>query len=174
VKKLLLVALYVAGGLVMLCVAFVVFVIWNMGHDHDNFAARKNDLPLYVAGRWDWTTRRHPCVDSAHVISFGADGRTMEIRHEAWKEKGNVNTPTVYDILQITPTRIRGAIRGEKRLTSDRTPVVWDLVMFSANEYHWQRTDWPSWSYTNGIVRCSPKESGGGIAVQLPDGTSGR
>ena len=105
------------------------------------------------------------CVDSAHVISFGADGRTMEVRHEAWKGKGGSSNPTVYDILQITPTRIRGAIRGEKRLTSDSTPVVWDLVMFGANEYHWQRTDWPSWTYTNGIVRCSPKEAGGGIAI---------
>ena len=169
-KKLFLGALYVVGGLVMLCVAFVGYVIWNMGQGHDQFAARKNDLPTYVAGRWDWTTRRHPCVDSAHVISFAADGRTMEVRHEGWKGKGSAADPTIYDILQITPTRIRGAIRGEKRLTSDSIPVVWDLVMFGANEYHWQRTDWPSWSYTNGIVRCSPKEAGGGIVIQMSDG----
>ena len=139
-KKLFLVALYVVGGLVMLCVAFVGYVIWNMGQGHDNFAARKNDLPTYVAGRWDWTTRRHPCVDSAHVISFGADGRTMEVRHEAWTGKGSASDPTIYDILRITPTRIRGAIRGEKRLTSDSIPVVWleSIVIISLT---WP---WPS------------------------------
>lgn len=59
-----------------------------------------------------------------------------------------------YDLLELKPSRLRGAIRGEKRLTDNGKPVVWDLVMFSPDEYHWQRTDWDPWGYTPAIVRC--------------------
>jgi hypothetical protein len=60
-----------------------------------------------------------------------------------------------YDIIKLTPTRLRGAIRGETRTTDRGVPVVWDLVMIGPNEYRWQRTDWASWNYTAGIKRCS-------------------
>jgi hypothetical protein len=161
--------LYALGGIALICVAVVVLALWSVGREHDQFAATKKDLPTYVSGRWDWQYRKRPCTDSAHVIAFGADGSTMEIRQESMKGKGGADDPTVYDILEITPSRIRGAIRGETRKTSARMPVVWDLVMFNRNEYHWQRTDWPGWDYTVGIVRCSPKESGGGIAQRASD-----
>lgn len=59
-----------------------------------------------------------------------------------------------YDILSLTPSRLRGAIRGEDRRTDSGVPVVWDLVMFGPDEYHWHRTDWSAWQFTPGIVRC--------------------
>jgi len=168
-KNIFLGVLYALGGIMVLCVALVVLAVWYVGRDHDQFVATKKDLPTYVAGRWDWNFRDHPCTDSAHVISFAPDGSTMEIRQESARGKGGANDPAVYDILQITPSRIRGAIRGETRKTSAGVPVVWELVMFSRNEYHWQRTDLPAWNYSAGIVRCSPKESGGGIAQRDAD-----
>lgn len=61
-----------------------------------------------------------------------------------------------YDILRLSPTRIRGAIRGETRLTDAGVPVVWDLVMIGPDEYRWQRTDWQFWQFTAGVHRCSP------------------
>jgi hypothetical protein len=59
-----------------------------------------------------------------------------------------------YDILRLSPTRIRGAIRGETRLTDDGVPVVWDLVMIGPDEYRWQRADWRFWQFTPSVRRC--------------------
>ena len=101
---------------------------------------------------------------SAHAVTFSPDWRTMELRQENEAGRGGPNDPTVYDILEITPTRIRGAIRGETRKTAEGKPVVWDLVMFSVNEYHWHRTDWSAWGYTGAIVRCGPKQIVGSMA----------
>jgi hypothetical protein len=168
-KKIILGVLYALGGILVACVALVVLALWSEGRGHDQFVAPKKDLPTYVAGRWDWKIRKQPCTDSAHVISFAPDGSTMEIRQEWARGKGGADDPTVYDILRITPSRIRGAIRGETRKTAAGVPVVWDLVMFNQNEYHWQRTDLSGWHYSVGIVRCSPKDSGGGIAQRDSD-----
>jgi hypothetical protein len=163
-KKVLRIALYVMGGIVGLVVALFAFAVWGLSRGHDKFAATKNDLPSYVAGRWDWTSRARPCTDSAHTITFANDGRVMEIRQESDTGKGGASDPTVYDLLEVTPSRIRGAIRGETRKTNDGRPVVWDLVMFNVNEYHWHRTDWGSFGYTGAVLRCSPRQAGEGIA----------
>lgn len=65
-------------------------------------------------------------------------------------------SPTVYDILGVTRSSIRGAIRGETRLTTSGHPVIWDLVLTGPDEYRWQRTDWAHtpWNYTGSIRRC--------------------
>jgi hypothetical protein len=63
-----------------------------------------------------------------------------------------------YDSLRLTPTRIRGAIRGETRRTDSGVPVVWDLVMIGPDEYRWRRTDWRFWQFTRGVLRYDPDE----------------
>jgi hypothetical protein len=63
-------------------------------------------------------------------------------------------TVTTYDIVASTPSRVRGAIRGETRLTDGGRPVVWDLVVIDSNAYVWHRTDWPASGYTPRIIRC--------------------
>ena len=163
-KKFLRIVFYVLGGIVVLFAADVAVSLWSMNRQHDNFAATKNDLPTYVAGRWDWTTHAHLCADSAHTIRFRDNDRIMEIRQEGALGKGGDADPTVYDVLEITPSRIRGAIRGESRKTAQGKPVVWDLVMFTVNEYHWHRTDWGTFGYTPAVVRCRSVQDGGGIA----------
>lgn len=154
VKKILRITLYIIGGITALGVALFALGVWTVMRGHDEFAATKNDLPTYVAGRWDWSTRARPCGDSAHVVTFSADQKTMRIAQEGTSGEGGPDDPTVYDILELTPSRIRGAIRGETRKTADGKPVVWDLVMFNVNEYHWHRTDWAAFGYTAAIVRC--------------------
>ena len=74
---------------------------------------------------------------------------------------GAVDPVTTYDILFTSPSTIRGAIRGEKRMTDDRKPVVWDLVLTSPDEYRWKRTDWQTtpWSYTGRIRRCPSEQA---------------
>ena len=125
-KKPVRITLYVVGGILTLYSALIVYSIRTAGSDDGRFAATKHDLPSYVAGRWDWKGRSRPCTDSAHVITFGPAARTMEVRLEARTRAGRADDRVVYDILQITPTRIRGSIRGENRETDDGRPVVWD------------------------------------------------
>lgn len=120
---------------------------------HKPFAFADGDLPRHVAGRWDWAGRTHQCDDSAEVITFSPDRRTMTIAMRP-HSPADAGWSATYDILSLTPGRLRGAIHGEKRLTTDGKPVVWDLVMFSPTEYRWQRTDWPSTSYTRAVDRC--------------------
>ena len=125
-----------------------------------DFEFPDHDLPSHLVGRWDWSTRDHQCDDSAHVISFSADRRTMTI---AMPRRSAVDTgwTATYDILSQSPSRIRGAIRGEDRLTDRGVPVVWDLVMFGPDEYRWHRTDWSSGGYTASIYRCKARDGTG-------------
>lgn len=112
------------------------------------------DIRDVVAGRWSWSTETPVCGKLAHRISFGDSGRTMII--SATPSIADTTSAYVYDILETTPASIRGAIRGETRMTAAGKPVVWDLVLTGADEYRWHRTDWPRrpWSYTGKIIRC--------------------
>jgi len=142
---------WVVGCLIIVMVLLTVLDMVLLSRK--GYAFVDGDLPKHLAGRWDWRYRSSACGSTAHVIEFSPDRRVMKISlppHGA--DTGWVAT---YDILQLTPSRLRGAIRGEKRLTSEGKPVVWDLVMFGPNEYHWHRTDWYSWGYTGAVVRCS-------------------
>jgi len=118
-----------------------------------SYAFDDNDLPRHLTGRWDWSNRAHPCGDSAHVITFSPDRRTMTIAMPA-RPPRDTGWSATYDLLSLEPSRLRGVIRGEERRTKDGKPVVWDLVMTGPDEYRWHRTDWPSYSFTATIRRC--------------------
>lgn len=124
------------------------------------YAFDDNDLPRHLTGRWDWSNRAHPCGDSAHVITFSADRRTMTIAMPPHPPR-DTGWSATYDLVSLEPSRLRGAIRGETRLTKDGKPVVWDLVMTGPNEYRWHRTDWPAYNYTIGVRRCGSDSTGG-------------
>lgn len=151
-KGFLRVAFWIAASLAGVFVFVVALGLWSLSHN--GYAFPDRDLPTHLAGRWDWSTRAHQCDDSAHVITFSRDRKTMTIAMPP--SASDTGWSATYDILSLTPSRLRGAIRGEKRLTASGEPVVWDLVMFGPNEYHWQRTDWKPWEYTAGVVRCDP------------------
>jgi len=125
-----------------------------------SYAFDDNDLPRHLTGRWDWSNRAHPCGDSAHVITFSPDRRTMTIAMPA-RPPRDTGWSATYDLLSLEPSRLRGAIRGEKRRTKDGKPVVWDLVMTGPDEYRWHRTDWPAYSFTSRIRRCGSDGAGG-------------
>jgi hypothetical protein len=141
-------------------VAIVVALTAWAGRVHPYSVGAGSDIRTKVVGRWDWTRRATPCADSAHVIAFSDDGKVMTIAQQnRWVDSlGRDRTTTTYDILSATRSTIRGAIRGEERMTSEGRPVVWDLVLVGPDEYRWHRTDWSSiWGYTAGIVRCDPR-----------------
>lgn len=111
-------------------------------------------------GRWAWTTVPAGCDTSWHRITFSPDRRTMTIRSSKPYERsdGTFDSVAVYDISAQTDTWIRGAIRGETRLTPDGKPVVWDLVLLSKDKYAWHRTDWVTGGRTASIQRCPDAE----------------
>ena len=132
------------------------FVLWAYSGDEEYAFDNGLDLPANVSGQWDWSTRDVACGDSAHVIAFSDDAKLMTITHRSptVDSTGRDLSISTYDVLSVSPSRIRGAIRGETRLTEEGIPVVWDLIMFGPDEYRWQRTDWPAYGYTPAVQRC--------------------
>ena len=155
-KKPIRIALWVVGALVVAFAGLALYAVRTV-LKADYVIANGRSVQDNVAGRWDWATRATPCSDSTHTIAFSDDGRTMTITMQfpVVVDSGERDwSVTTYDILKTTPSRIRGAIRGETRMTDDGKPVVWDLVVTGDNEYSWYRTDWPSWGRTSGNIRC--------------------
>jgi hypothetical protein len=150
VKKPFRIALWIVGSIVGVVVLLVVVGLWGMSNV--GYVFPDHDLPRHLTGRWDWSTHKNRCGDGAHVIAFSPDLKTMTISMP--RTAADTGWTATYDILWLGESRVRGAIRGETRLTDGGAPVVWDLVMFGPDEYHWQRLDWKSWAYTPGILRC--------------------
>lgn len=115
-----------------------------------------SDVFDVAEGRWAWTTDSGGCAAKWHEVSFSPDRRIMTIASSEPYERadGKFDSVAVYDILEHTRGRIRGAIRGETRLTADGQPVVWDLVLRSHDRYAWHRTDWITGEFTRDIRRC--------------------
>lgn len=155
-RKAVRIALWIVGSMAGGYVLLVAFGMWALSSRGYVFPDR--DLPRHLSGRWDWSTHAHRCDEGAHVIAFSPDRRTMTISLP--RSSADTGWTATYDIITLTPSRLRGAIRGETRLTDRGVPVVWDLVMFGPDEYHWQRTDWKSWQYTAGIIRCGAQAPG--------------
>lgn len=141
---------HTAGVLLVIVIPLLVYGFW-VSRPTPYDVARGADIRAVVAGRWRWDSDTAGCRD-AHTIAFGDGGKVMTIT------SGDIGKaePTTYDILRVTRSSIQGAIRGEKRLTKQGKPVVWDLVLTGPNEYRWRRTDWTltPWSYTGKIRRC--------------------
>ena len=116
------------------------------------------DIFAVVEGKWAWTTSDSGCTKEWHRITFSPDRTVMMIAASKPYEgaDGKFDSVAVYDIEAHTPTWIRGAIRGETRLTDAGKPVVWDLVLRSEDRYVWHRTDWEPRGSTAAIRRCPP------------------
>jgi hypothetical protein len=156
VNKPLQIVLLLAGAVTGTIVLLIVLGMWLLSHRDYIFA--DHDLPRHLNGRWEWSTRPHQCDDSSQVIAFSPDRKTMTISMRP-RSSADTGWTATYDIISLTPSRLRGAIRDEKRLTDRGVPVVWDLVMFGPDEYHWQRTDWKPWQFTAAMLRCGSRSS---------------
>lgn len=123
--------------------------------------ASDEDIFAVVEGRWAWSTRKTGCEDDWHRIAFTADHQVMTITSSQPYEgaDGGLDSVAVYDIQAHAQGWIRGAIRGETRLTAAGEPAVWDLVLRSRDRYAWHRTDWLPGVYTAHIERCSDASS---------------
>ncbi len=118
------------------------------------------DVFIPVQGTWAWTTADTNCATNPHTIAFTPDHKGMIITaaRPYRRADGRLDSVAFYDVQAYSRSWIRGAIRGETRLTEDGRPVVWDLVLRSHDRYAWHRTDWAPGSYTREIRRCFPEE----------------
>jgi hypothetical protein len=143
-----------ALGLILPLIAVAVgaYVWWTKPYE----VGAGSEIFDVVEGRWAWTTDSTGCADKWHDIAFSPDHRVMTISSAEPYEgaDGKFDSVAVYDILEHTRSRIRGAIRGEMRLTAAGEPVVWDLVLRSRDRYAWHRTDWIAGGLTREIERC--------------------
>ncbi len=121
------------------------------------------DIRETVAGRWTWTSDSAGCRN-AHTIAFAQGGEIMTITSQ---DISSVDPVTTYDIEFVSQSIIRGAIRGETRVTDANEPVVWDLVLTGPDEYRWQRTDHPG-SYTASNRRCPQLVNGSESVDEAP------
>ena len=114
------------------------------------------DIFTVVQGTWASTSADSDCVTNSYTITFTPDhsGMILTAAHPYRRADGRLDSIAFYDIQDHTRSWIRGAIRGETRLTNDRRPVVWDLVLKSPDRYAWHRTDWVPGGYTRDNRRC--------------------
>ena len=143
-----------ATGPVLVLAAAVAYLRYGRPYE----VPADQDIFTVVQGTWAWTTADTNCATHPHTITFTPDHRAMIITaaHPFRWPDGRLDSVAFYDVLAHSRTWIRGAIRGETRLTKDGRPVVWDLVLRSPDRYAWHRTDWPPGGYTREVQRCSP------------------
>jgi hypothetical protein len=114
------------------------------------------DIFALVTGTWAWPPSDSNCLTDSHRIAFTPDHKVMTITAaRPYKlDNGTLDSVAYYDILQVTRSSIRGAIRGETRRTDAGVPVVWDLVLKDRDRYTWHRTDWANGGHTAVLRRC--------------------
>jgi hypothetical protein len=119
------------------------------------------DVFALAQGTWAWSTSESTCRTDPQTISFTPDrkGMLITLAHPHPLADGRLDSVAYYDILRVTRNSIRGALRGETRLTADSQPVVWDLVIESPDRFAWHRTDWAPWQQTRDMRRCPPTSS---------------
>lgn len=147
--------LAIGGGVVL--VAFLGLAVLLSSRTYE--VPEGTEIFGFLEGPWTWSGADSACVTEPHVISFTPDRSQMIISHPAPVEgpDGRSDSVTRYDLIEVTRGRVRGAIRGERRLTEGGEPVVWDLVLRGPDRYAWRRADISSpFGYTRDVVRCPP------------------
>jgi hypothetical protein len=121
------------------------------------YVGADEDIRDVVSGTWDWSKVDDVCQSDMTTFSFSDADDTMILTHPMpiVAFDGLMHDTFTYDILEASRNHIRGAIRGETRLTREGVPVVWDLVLTSRHSFCWHRTDWDRESCTDELVRCS-------------------
>ena len=108
----------------------------------------------WIEGKWKFGSRT--CGDNYARYAAPEDRKTLELTSvKANPETGQSEAARyTYRVLEVGRYFIRAQIEGEKRLTDDGKPVIWDLIFLSKDEIVWHRTDWPGLSSTAPQFRC--------------------
>lgn len=114
------------------------------------------DVFQTVQGRWTWNPTAVNCSTNFFTVRFTPDHSDMLLighRHERGV-KSEDDSVTRYAILGHTRHSIEVVRPGERDLTANGTPVVWDAVLRSPNAFAWQRGDWPAFEFSAPLHRC--------------------
>jgi len=114
------------------------------------------DVFALAQGAWAWSESDTSCLTEPESISFTPDhkGMIITMAHPYKLPNGRWDSVAFYDVVSVTRASIRGAMRGETRLTADSQLVVWDLMLKSPDRFVWHRTDWAKWQHTRAVRRC--------------------
>jgi hypothetical protein len=142
-------------GISVFLAGVLTFIIWR-GITEPRYVAPSQEAFFEIAtGVWDWASDSS-CVANPQRIEFSADRSLMLLTMgRKWAgPDGDSTRVAVYDLSERSPSHVRGAIRGEERLTEAGEPVVWDLVLLSPDKFAWHRADWGDWATTASLERC--------------------
>jgi hypothetical protein len=117
------------------------------------FGDTERMFEILDGGRWLFSET--DCA-KAFAIKVSPDRKSLKLIYPKTGEKDE--REYVYKVLEVGSYYIRTQIEGEKRLTGDGKPVVWDFWFVSDDEFLWHRTDWPAASSTSSVTRCRRSE----------------
>lgn len=116
-------------------------------------------------GTWAWAQNDSTCRFAKYDLSFSDDRKYMLLMPIGIRSDTGELKTTRYRITgighDVHPNNayvIRGAIEGESRKDDYGKSVVWDLVMITANRFHWHRADWGLSLMTAPLIRCQDDE----------------
>lgn len=102
-----------------------------------------------LEGKWLYMTTD---CQKAFTINVSADRKTIKLIYP--KPEGEEKNEYIYNVSEVGSYYIRGQYEGEKRLTNDGKPQVWDFIFLSNDEFIWHRSDWKDLAATEPITRC--------------------
>lgn len=110
-----------------------------------------------LKGRWVFNEK--DCAN-AYTVTVAPDRKTIKFTYATPQMvDGEEKTDFTYNVLEVGSYYIRAQIIGEKRLTDDGKPVIWDFYFLSNDEFRWRRTDWEQFATTPPVFRCKDKPS---------------
>ena len=110
-----------------------------------------------LEGKWIFV--ENDCAN-AYTVAVAPDRKTIKFTYaKPQMVDGVEKTDFTYNVLEIGSYYIRAQIIGEKRLTDDGKPVVWDFYFLSNDEFRWHRADWEQFAMTSSVIRCKDKPS---------------
>lgn len=111
-------------------------------------------LTRRAEGRWG-LAGVNSCADNAQTMRFSEDGKTMFLSYrKPVQSVTGYEQFFEYEVLGAAGNAIRMSLSGENRKTDEGQPVVWDLVVLSADVFCWHRSDWELGRCTAPQHRC--------------------
>lgn len=110
-----------------------------------------------LEGKWVFVAKN---CDDSYTVTVSPDKKTIKFTYAKPEMiDGEEKTDFTYKVLETGSYYIRARIEGEKRLTGDGKPVVWDFYFFSNDEFRWHRIDWKDFAVTPPVIRCKDKSN---------------
>ena len=115
--------------------------------------ANSSEIFKLLGGKWSFGS--HDC-QNPFVFTVASDQKSIKVIYKDFDKQANKeqNKEYSYKVIDADRFRIRAQVEGEKRLTDDGKPVVWDFYFFSHDEFRWHRTDWGNTGFTPPVIRC--------------------